>query len=137
MDETPIRICAFHVDIRAHGQVVRMARADFEIDGIPIRPVYKMVSVTGVFGKCRALARSQNGLPVVLYEDEHSFQHEYELARVAVPVSLTGPIAWWQSGQIDSEVGQPAGIAKSASLSLAGQDVEFGRIRGSLAHWYA
>lgn len=66
MQKPSIRARAHHVDVGAGDDVVRVARADFQVARRGRRAVDHMVAIAAVLGESRAVARLEQRFAAVL-----------------------------------------------------------------------
>src|SRR5689334_4702144 len=91
--EAAIGIRALHVDVRAGGEVLGLARADLEIDGHLARAVDHVMAVAAALREGRAIAGAQDRLAAILDQHQLTFQHIDELVLMGMPMPLARPVA--------------------------------------------
>ena len=128
MDKSPISVGTHHVNVRACGQVIRVARADLQIDRDRGASVLQVVTVSARLGEGGAIACAQHGFPLVLDQRQLSLKDVDKFILMAVPVPLARPIARWERHQVDAEVPQVARIAQSFARTPSARIVKRFRI---------
>src|SRR4029077_15208518 len=95
-----------HVDVRINAAVLWVGIADLEHLGRPARLVDQMVAIGVAPPEGGAVAGTQHLFAGVGDQRQLALQHPDEFVLVAVPVTLAGPGAWPDDGQVYSEQGQ-------------------------------
>ncbi len=105
-----------------HSVLGRLARADFQQDGVPRRAVLQMMPVRHPGLEARAVAGAENLLAGAGRQHDLALQHVHEFILGRMPVPLAGPRAGRQTQQIHAKIGEPGHIAQSsADASRAGR----------------
>src|ERR1700733_792099 len=134
--EPAVSVGTHHVDIGASGEIVRVARAHFQVDGHRGGFVNQVMAVAGAFRKRRAIACAQHRLATVFDERQLALKQIDELVLVAVPVALAGPAARRQRHQIGTEIAKPARLAQAPPGPCSTRCIKWWRITRTLTYQY-
>ena len=98
-----------HIDVRIDAAVSRVRIADFKKLGRMCGSIDQMMTVRIACLERSAIPGTENFLAGVGDESQFAFHYPNEFVLVTVPVTLAGPTAWRDHGQIDAEVRESVG----------------------------
>ena len=93
--------------------------------------------IPSAFRKSRGVASLEKRLAVILDQHELALEQKDELILVRVPMTLTRPLAGWQTGEVHTEVRQAARIAQPLAEAIRAEHREGLRISHALPRWHA
>jgi hypothetical protein len=117
-----------HIDIRINAAVLRIAVADLEYLGRAAGFIDQVVTIGVAASERGAVSGPQHFLATVGDQCQLALEHPHQFVLKGMPVTLAGPPAGFDDGQIHTELSQARMAREPLSGLVAAQPVEGRRI---------
>lgn len=117
-----------HIDIRIDAAILRIVVSYLEYPGRAARLINEVVAVGVAGSEGGAISRAQHFLAVVCDQRQFALKHPHQFVLMAVPVTLAGPGAGLDHGQIHAELSQTRMACQPLRRLVEARSVEGRRI---------
>jgi len=117
-----------HIDVRIDAAILAIAVADLEYPGRAAGFIDEVVAIGVAVSERGAISGPQHLLATVGDQRQLTLEHPHQFVLMAVPVTLAGPSAGFDDGQIHPELSQARMAREPLSTLVEARPVEGRRI---------
>jgi hypothetical protein len=117
-----------HIDVRIDAAILRIVSADLEYPGSAVGFIDEVVAIGVAASERGAISGLQHFLAAIGDQRQFALEHPHKFVLMAVPVTLAGPGAGFDDGQIHAELSQARMARQPLSGLCEAQPVEGRRI---------